>query len=199
MFSPPESRAALYDLGSYVDVKMSRLKHGPEVETERFRQAHYINWCMLKLIPDPCESESGYKRIVACFAENLIIDCNSRSATIQGYATSINKLFEMRGFPIPANISDRDNMVTKIIHACEHEETIARQSSPITKEMYVALAKLAKESLPDLAESVVFRFFNLIRVTGFRVAEYAQTTQTRVNKFNYASGNRVINSFIPTN
>ena len=64
--------------------------------------------------------------------------------------------------------------------------------------MYVVLAKLAKESLPDLAESVVFEFFNLLRVAGFRVAEYAQTTQTRVvDEFKYASGNRVIKAFIP--
>ena len=64
---------------------------------------------------------------------------------------------------------------------------------------YIALAKLAKESLPDLAESAVFKFFNLIRVAGFRVAEYAQTTQTIVDEFKYASGNRVIKAFIPTN
>jgi hypothetical protein len=83
-------------------------------------------------------------------------------------------------------------MVTKIIHACERGETIARQRSPITKEMYVALAKLAKESLPHSAESVVFEFFNFIRVAGFRVAEYAHTTQTRVDKFEYVSGNKVI-------
>ena len=126
------------------------------------------------------------------------MDCNSRSATVQGYAASINKLFEMRGFPIPADISDKNNMVSKIIHACEREETIARRRSPITKEMYVAMAKLAKTSLVDSAESVVFEFFNLIRVGGFRVAEYAQTTQTRVDKFEYASGNKVIKAFIPT-
>ena len=92
------------------------------------------------------------------------MDCNSRSATVQCYATSINKLFEMRGFPIPANVSDKDNMVTKIIHASEHEETIARQQSPITIEMYVAMVKLAKESAADSAETVVFQFFNLIRL-----------------------------------
>jgi hypothetical protein len=64
--------------------------------------------------------------------------------------------------------------------------------------MYVAMAKLAKTSLVDSAESVVFEFFNLIRVGGFRVAEYAQTTQTRVDEFEYASGNKVIKAFIPT-
>ena len=126
------------------------------------------------------------------------MDCNSRSATVQCYATTINKLFEMRGFPIPANVSDKDNMVTKIIHASEHEETIARQQSPITIEMYVAMVKLAKESAADSAETVVFQFFNLSKVAGFRLAEYAQTTQTKVDKFEYASGNKVIKAFIAT-
>jgi len=126
------------------------------------------------------------------------MDCDSRSATVQGYATSINRLFEMRGFPIPANVSDKDNMVTKIIHASEREETIARRQSPITIEMYVAMAKLAKESAADLAETVVFQFFNLVKVAGFRLAEYAQTTQMKVDEFEYASGNKVIKAFIPT-
>jgi hypothetical protein len=118
-FLPPESRAALFALGNYVDAKISRLKHGADVETERFRQAQYINWCTLKLIPDPCGANRGYERIAACFAENLTMDCNSRSTIVQGYAASINKLFEMRGFPIPADILNKNNMVSKIIHACE--------------------------------------------------------------------------------
>jgi hypothetical protein len=196
-FLPPESRAALYALGNYVDKKMSQLKHGAEAETERFRQAHYIYWCKLKLIPDPCGCDRGYERIVACFAKNLIMDCNSRSATVQGYATSITRLFEMRGFPIPANVSDKDNMVPKIIHASEREKAIARRRSPITIEMYVTMAKLAKESAADSADAVVFHFF-LIKVAGFRLAEYAQTTQTKVDEFDYASGNKVIKAFIPT-
>ena len=66
----------------------------------------------------------------------------------------------MRGFPIPADVSDKDNMVIKIIHACKREETIARQRSLITTEMYVAMAKLAKESAADLAKTVIFQFFN---------------------------------------
>ena len=93
----------------------------------------------------------------------------------------------MRGFPIPANVSDKDNMVTKIIHASEREETIARRQSPITIEMYVAMAKLAKESAADSAEIVVFQFFNLLKGAGFRLAEYAQTMQTKVDEFEYAS------------
>ena len=105
----------------------------------------------------------------------------------------------MRGFPIPADVSDnKNNMVTKIIHACNREETIARRLSPITTEMYVALAKLAKKSAADSAETVVFQFFNLKKVAGFRLAEYAQTMQMKVDEFEYASGNKVIKAFIPT-
>ena len=85
LFLPPESRAALFALGNYFDAKMSRLKHGADVETERFRQAQYINWCTLKLIPDPCGADHGYECIAACFAENLIMDCKSLSTTVKGY------------------------------------------------------------------------------------------------------------------
>ena len=65
--------------------------------------------------------------------------------------------------------------------------------------MYVAMAKLAKESAADSAETVVFQFFNLIKVAGFRLAEYAQTTQTKVVEFEYVSGNKVIKAFMHTN
>ncbi len=65
--------------------------------------------------------------------------------------------------------------------------------------MYVTMAKLAKESAADSAETVVFQYFNLIKVACIRLAEYAQTTQTKVDKFEYASGNKVIKAFIPTN
>ena len=60
------------------------------------------------------------------------------------------------------------------------------------------MAKLAKESAADSAKTVVFQFFNLIKVAGFRLAEYAQTTERKVDEFEYASGNKVIKAFIPT-
>ena len=127
-----------------------------------------------------------------------MLDCNSRSATAQGYAQSINKLFEYRGFPVPANPSDRENMTSKLIHIREREENIARRRSPISKEMFVAIANHACDSERDSAESVVFDWITLGRVAGLRVAEYAQTTQNKVDEFEYASGNRVIKAFIPS-
>ncbi len=126
-----------------------------------------------------------------------MLDCNSRSATAQGYVQSINKLFELCNFPIPADISDKENMTAKLIHVRERKETIARCRSPISKEMYVAMAKLASTSDQDSAELVTFDWFNIIKYTGFRVAEYAQTTQSKVDEFEYASRNKVVKAFVP--
>ena len=75
-----------------------------------------------------------------------MLDCNSCSATVKGYAKSINKLFALRDFPIPTDLTDKDNIVAKLIHARECEENIAKQRSPLTKEMYVKMAKHAKAS-----------------------------------------------------
>ncbi len=125
-----------------------------------------------------------------------MLDCNSHSATAQGYAQSINRLFELCNFPVPADISDKENMTAKLIHARERKETIARRRSPLSKEMYVAKAKLASASDQDSAELVTFDWFNVIKYTGFRVALYAQTTQSKVDKFEYASGNKVVKAFV---
>ena len=75
-FLPAESRAALDDLGHFIDAKIARIKQGSAIETERFRQAQYLNWCKQKFVPDPCGDEPGYERLVACFIENLMLDCN---------------------------------------------------------------------------------------------------------------------------
>jgi hypothetical protein len=62
--------------------------------------------------------------------------------------------------------------------------------------MYVEMARRAKTSSRDSIDAVLFDFFNLIRVGGFRVAEYAQKTQTKIDEFEYASGNKVVKAFI---
>ena len=90
-FLPTTSRAALDDLGNLVDAKIAGLEQGASFETKRFRQAWFIKWCNQELISDPCGNEPGYERIVACFAENLMFDCNSCSARVEGYVESINK------------------------------------------------------------------------------------------------------------
>jgi hypothetical protein len=62
--------------------------------------------------------------------------------------------------------------------------------------MCVVMAKLASKSDQVSAESVTFDWFALCRVACFRVAEYAQKTQTKVDEHEYVSGNKVIKAFI---
>ncbi len=63
----------------------------------------------------------------------------------------------------------------------EVEEVIAKQRNPITNEMFPSTEKLAQEYPRDLPISVLCDLFCLIRITGFRVAEYAWTTQTKID------------------
>lgn len=127
-----------------------------------------------------------------------MLDNNSRSKTVKGYAESINTLFRLRGFPVPVDLSDKNNMCTRLIDALENEEVIAKQRNPITNEMFANMEKLARESPRDSAISTIFDFFCLIRITGFRIAEYGQTTQTKVDMHEYPSGNSVVKAFLPT-
>ena len=43
-------------------------------------------------IPDPCGSESGYKRMIVCFMDKLMIEDNSHSATGREQVDAINNL-----------------------------------------------------------------------------------------------------------
>jgi hypothetical protein len=43
---------------------------------------------------------------------------------------------------------------------------------------------------------VIFDWITLGRVAGFRVAEYAQTTQNKIDAYEYASGNKVTKAFV---
>jgi hypothetical protein len=163
------------------------------------RQAVYIEFCKSKNIPDPCNNQVGYKRIIACFIKQLMLDCNSCSTTVLGYVDAINTLFHLHHFDIPTDLSDRTNMCSRIILAKEREKNIARQWSPITREMFTALLNLSKKSPVNSVEAVVANWFTFIRITGLRCAEYAQKTQSTFNEHVYPSGKRVIKAFIPTN
>jgi hypothetical protein len=76
----------------------------------------------------------------------------------------------------------------------EKEENIARQCSPLSQEMQ----KLGNESNIDSPEAVVADWFTFIRVTGLRVAEYAQQTKSKVDVHKYPSGKRTTKAFLPT-
>jgi hypothetical protein len=72
-----------------------------EIETEAAWQAHYIRWAQIMKVPNPCGHQQGYQRIVAIYIKYLMtgVDFRNkdflRSATVQGYASSINSLFKL--------------------------------------------------------------------------------------------------------
>jgi hypothetical protein len=82
-------------------------------------------------------------------------------------------------------------------HPCQREraENIAKQQSPITREMFSAFLELAKKSPIDLLKTVVADWFTLIGITGLRCSEYAQKTQSEVEKYKYPLGKCVVKAF----
>jgi hypothetical protein len=126
-----------------------------------------------------------------------MLDKNCHFKTVKGYVESINTLFKLRGFAIPIDLSDKQNMCARLIDKIEREETITKQQSPLTKEMFVNMGKLAAILPKNSANAVLRDWFCLIRICGFRVAEYAQTTQTKIDMHQYSSGKEVIKAFLP--
>jgi hypothetical protein len=62
-------------------------------------------------VSDPCSHQQGYQRIVAIYIKYLMTGVNFsnkdflRSATVQGYASSINLLFKLRDMKPPINVA----------------------------------------------------------------------------------------------
>jgi len=95
----------------------------------------------------------------------------------------------LRNCTIPADLSDKENVCTKIIKAREQEEDIARQRSPITNEIFVYFLNHAHDrALQDSFEAVMTDFLIAIRLLGLRVSEYAQTMQNEIDVHKYPSG-----------
>lgn len=134
--------------------------------------------------------------IVAYFLMQVHEDHHSRSATLRGYAESINMLYLARGCQIPADVSNPNNASAIFIKQIKDEEVIARQREPLTIETFVMLQKLAIENPNDSVYEVVFEWFCVNKIIGCRGSEYAQKTQTRIEKHVYPSGTEVTKAFI---
>jgi hypothetical protein len=96
-------------------------------------------------ILDPCGHQKGYQHIVAIYIKYLMSGVNFRNkdylrlATIQGYATSINLLFRLRGMKAPVNTTNPNNMAGILINNLVKEEDIARQRSPLDSNIFIEL------------------------------------------------------------
>ena len=89
-------------------------------------------------------------------------------------------------------------MCARIIFAREKEENIARQQSPIIKEMFVGLLELAKHSHPNSLKAIVADWMTFVRITGLCCTEYAQKTQSVVDEHICPLGKKFVEAFLPT-
>ena len=121
---------------------------------------------------------------------------HSQSTTVVcGYIRSVNILFQLRGYTIAVDLSDKESICMKIVKARERKEDIARQHSPITNMMFVEiLSNSQSNTMQDSFEVVMFDFLIIIGIQGFRVSEYTQTTQNEIDVHKYPLGKQVINS-----
>ena len=132
-------------MGDRVDREVAMSRQDKEIETEAARQSHYIFWCSIIGIPDPCGNEIGYQCIVAIYIKFVMCGINYynkdvlRSSTLRGYATTVNTLFQLRGYKQPTELSNPSNMPGIIINNLIKEETIASQRSPLDSAIFAEL------------------------------------------------------------
>jgi hypothetical protein len=173
-----------------------------DLETEAARQSHYIAWCSIMSIPDPCGIEYGYQRIVAIWVKYIMVGINYynkdvlRSNTVRGYALAVNTLFRLRGYKPPTDMTDRNNMPGIVINNLIKQEDIASQRAPLDEAIFAEAHRAAKASHSlDSDRHLMFDILTLARYIGPRVSEYAQTNQERVDYHVYPNGTSVIKAF----
>ena len=113
-----------------------------DLETEATRQSHYIAWCAIIGIPDPCGPEYGYQCIVAIYTKYVMCGINYynkdvlRSKTVRGYAFAVNTLFRLRGYKQPTDLSDSNNLPGIIINNLIAQENVASQCAPLNNAIF---------------------------------------------------------------
>jgi hypothetical protein len=193
-------------MGHCVDQEMAQSQRGPDLEIEAAWQAHNIKWAEIFGIPDPCGNYEGFIRIVAIYIKYVQcrINYNNRqalhSATVQGYAKVVNRLFKLRSFSSPANLSDPINMTTILLNNMLWEEDITRQCAPLDTKKFAKLHQTATASkCEDSVSDLLFDVVALSCYIGPCLSKYAQTTQDKVDHQIYPSGKMVIRAFITNN
>lgn len=115
---------------------------------------------------------------------------------MRGYAEAMNELFRKQDHPLPIDFSNGQNEGAILIANLAAEENIAKQRAPLTNRIMAALFELANSSHINSPENAVANIVAIGRYLGFRVSEYAQTQQNKVDYHVYASGTKVIKAFI---
>ena len=106
-----------------------------------------------------------------------------RSQTIREYLEAINLLFTSHSFDAPVDFDDKKSISTNVYDSVKTWESEPNQRTYMAPEVLAALmtkAAAVAQNAPDSLIPVVCDWVLLSRYTGFRLCEYGQKTQTRI-------------------
>lgn len=63
-------------MGDYIDSELAKPQSNSDFEMQATRQAHYIEWCRLHDIDDPCSLEPGFEQVVAIYIQCVLYGVN---------------------------------------------------------------------------------------------------------------------------
>lgn len=115
-----------------------------------------------------------------------------RSATIRGYLSAANALFAAKGFPAPVDLSRPDSChATSLIENVKTWENEPNRRTHMTPLYLRELMKRADDFRPTNPDSwfpVMVDWILLGRYTGFRIGEFGQSTQKKIDYFSFFRG-----------
>ena len=103
-------------------------------------------------IKDPCGDEPSFDLLAGTYIGFLQYGVNYtnkdglRAATLAGYAKAVNKLFTLRGFTAPVDLSYPENYAGMKIMNHQKEEGITVKRYPLNSEILAKLATMASSS-----------------------------------------------------
>ncbi len=119
-----------------------------------------------------------------------------RSVTLRGYAEAVNKLFSLRGMPLPYDHEDKCNDSTIAIANLADEETVALQREPLTEAIAAEAINLGQQADQDSVDSLVANIICLARFVGPRLSEYANKQMKKITYHTWGSGTKIVRSWI---
>ena len=119
-----------------------------------------------------------------------------RSATLRGYAESVNQLFSLRRKPLPYDPEDKCNDSNVAISNLADEEDIALQREPLTASIAAEAIRIGQHADQDSGDSLISNIICLSRLVGPRLSEYGNKQQKKITYHTWGSGRRIVRAWI---
>ena len=127
---------------------------------------------------------------------NNINQLELRAQTIREYLAEVNNLFSSRGYDEPVDFSRPDRPPALFYHNVKTWESEPNRRTHITPEFLSEFFTRANDDPTGLSfTSAMLDWTILGRFTGFRLAEYGQSTQKAIDFHETPNGNRIMKAF----